>query len=49
MSKSSIEFIRHIYEETGFIIENSVDLSGEDLYDNEVLKRAVVRSLEILT
>ena len=48
MSKSSIEFIRHIYEETGFIIENSVDLSGEDLYDNEVLKRAVVRSLEII-
>ncbi len=48
MSKSAIEFIRHIFEETRFIIDNSQELSREELDDNEVLKRAIVRSLEII-
>ncbi|MBK8493203.1 MAG: DUF86 domain-containing protein [Saprospirales bacterium] len=48
MSKSSIEFMRHIFEETQFIIENSEGLSREGLDENEVLKRAIVRSLEII-
>jgi len=48
MSKSAIEFIRHIFEETRFIIDNSQGISREELDDNEVLKRAIVRSLEII-
>lgn len=41
-------FIRHILDETAFIIKESKGLSYEDLVSNETLKRAVVRSLEII-
>lgn len=41
-------FIRHILDETPFIIRESRDLNYEDLASNETLKRAVVRSLEII-
>ena len=48
MSKSSIEFLRHIREETSLIIGNSGGLDKEALEEDEVLKRAIVRSLEII-
>ncbi len=48
MSKSTIEFLKHIFEETQFIIDNSQGLTQEILDKNEVLKRAIVRSLEII-
>jgi uncharacterized protein with HEPN domain len=48
MSKSAIEFLRHIFEETRFILDNSEGLDGDALMQNEVLKRAIVRSLEII-
>lgn len=48
MLKSSIEFLRHILEETSFIIDNSGGLDKETLEENEVLKRAIVRSLAII-
>lgn len=48
MSKSSIEFLRHILEETDFIIRNSEGLTQRSLEEDEVLKRAIVRSLEII-
>ena len=41
-------FIRHILDEIAFIIKESRDLNYEDLVSNETLKRAVVRSLEII-
>lgn len=41
-------FVRHILDETDFIIRESSDLSYEDLTQNEILKRAFVRSLEII-
>ena len=41
-------FIRHILDETAFIIKESRNLNYEDLVSNETLKRAVVRSLEII-
>jgi len=49
MSKLSIEYLRHIYDECVFI-NNSIspDTTKDDLIDNEVLKRAIVRSLEII-
>ena len=49
MSKLPIEYLRHIYDECIFITNCiSPDMSKNDLIDDEVLKRAVVRSLEII-
>jgi uncharacterized protein with HEPN domain len=41
-------FIRHILEEVDFVIGETRDLSYEDLITNETLKRALLRSLEII-
>lgn len=48
MSKEPIEFLKHMYDETVFIISVTQNLSKDDLLNNETLKRAVVRSLEII-
>lgn len=41
-------FIRHILDEVNYLINESKDLKFEDLMKNETLKRALVRSLEII-
>lgn len=41
-------FVRHILDEVIFIIRESKDLDFEDLLSDEILKRAMVRSLEII-
>ncbi len=41
-------YLEHIIDETAFIIKESRELSFEDLIKNEILKRAMVRSLEII-
>ena len=41
-------FIRHILDEMNYIIKESKDLKIEDLMKNETLKRALIRSLEII-
>ncbi|GAI75824.1 unnamed protein product [marine sediment metagenome] len=41
-------FIRHILDEVAFIIKEGKGLNYEDLVSNETLKRAVIRSLEII-
>ena len=48
MSKQPIEFIRHIYDECSYIISISQTLSKEQFLNDETLKRAVARSLEII-
>lgn len=49
MSKLPIEYLRHIYDECNFITSViTADTTKDDLLDNELLKRAVVRSLEII-
>jgi uncharacterized protein with HEPN domain len=48
MSKDPKEYIRHIYDECSFIISVTENLVFEDFLDDETLKRAVVRSLEII-
>ena len=48
MSKEYKEFLRHINDECLFIISVSKDLRYEDFLNDETLKRAVVRSLEII-
>lgn len=48
MSKDSKEYLRHIYDECLYIISVSENLLFEDFMEDETLKRAVVRSLEII-
>lgn len=48
MSKEPEEYLRHIQDECLYIISVTENLVFEDFMDNETLKRAVVRSLEIV-
>jgi uncharacterized protein with HEPN domain len=48
MSKEPKEYLRHIYDECQFVLSVSKDLSEENFLKDETLKRAVVRSLEII-
>ena len=48
MSKEPKEYLRHIYDECHFILTVSKDISEENFVKDENLKRAVVRSLEII-
>ena len=48
MFKDPIEYIKHIYDECSYIISVSTNLSKDEFLDNETLKRAVVRNLEII-
>lgn len=48
MSKEPKEYIRHIQEECSYLISVSKNLLFEDFLNDETLKRAVVRSLEII-
>jgi uncharacterized protein with HEPN domain len=40
--------LRHILHEIHFIIEQSYGLDSEEFLANDVLKRAIVRSLEVI-
>jgi uncharacterized protein with HEPN domain len=48
MSKEPINYLKHIADECAYIVSVSGDLLKDDFLDNETLKRAVVRSLEII-
>jgi uncharacterized protein with HEPN domain len=48
MSKEPVEYLRHIAEECSYILSVSTDLSKEAFFNDETLKRAIVRSLEII-
>jgi uncharacterized protein with HEPN domain len=49
MSKSDeLEFIGHIFEELKFVIKTTNNLTFEIFYEDETIKRAVVRALEIV-
>ena len=48
MSKDPKEYLRHIQDECIQLINASEDLKFDDLLSDETLKRAVVRSLEII-
>ena len=47
MSKDIFQYIRHIHDECSYIISVSKDLSKDQFLNDETLKRAVARSLEI--
>ncbi len=46
--KSHIEYLRHILNEIDFILDRLPELTKESFLKDEVLKRAFVRSLEII-
>ncbi len=49
MSKEPVEYLRHIFDECKFILSVSGnDFSKDDLLQDETIKRALVRSLEII-
>ncbi|TAE67723.1 MAG: DUF86 domain-containing protein [Bacteroidetes bacterium] len=48
MSKEPIEFLKHIADECDYLLSIGNNLSKEDFINNETLKRALVRSLEII-
>ncbi len=49
MSKHYTELLKHILDECNFILsEITQETTKSDFIDNETLKRAVVRSLEII-
>lgn len=48
MSKNPKEYLRHIYHECQFIVTACQDLSKSDFLEDEIIKRAITRSLEII-
>ena len=48
MSKQPIEYLYHILDECRFILAATSGMTKDQLLENEVMKRAVVRSLEIV-
>ncbi|MEP7251724.1 MAG: DUF86 domain-containing protein [Ginsengibacter sp.] len=48
MSKEPIDYLKHIADECVYIISVSSNLSKHEFLDDETLKRAIVRSLEII-
>lgn len=48
MSKNPLDYLQHISDKCGFILAVSQDLSYTDFFEDETLKRAIVRSLEII-
>lgn len=48
MSKLPEEYLKHILDETEYLIVSSTNLSEEQFLRNSTLQRAFVRSLEII-
>jgi uncharacterized protein with HEPN domain len=48
MSRSSIEYLRHILDETDYLLAVSRELTKNEFLEDETLKRAFVRSIEII-
>lgn len=48
MSKSAIEYIRHILDEIAFLADKTTTLSEDQFMRDEVLERAFARSLEVI-
>ncbi|MCL4501026.1 MAG: DUF86 domain-containing protein [Deltaproteobacteria bacterium] len=48
MHLSPLEYLRHILDETGYLISDSRGLSKDRFMGSETLKRAFVRSIEII-
>jgi uncharacterized protein with HEPN domain len=45
---SNLELVRHIKDKVDFVLASVSDKTQNELLDNAILRRAVVRSLEII-
>ena len=48
MSLSPLEYLRHILDETDYLINETQGLNRDQFIQDETLKRAFVRSIEII-
>ena len=48
MSFEPRDYLRHILLEADYLLERSVDLSFDEFFVDETLRRAFVRSLEVI-
>ena len=48
MSRSNRDYLQHILDETHYLLNQTQDLTKEEFLQDETLKRAFVRSLEII-
>jgi len=48
MSSSAIEYLHHILDETQYLMDRAKGLTQDEFMRDETLKRAFVRSLEII-
>ncbi len=48
MPLSPLEYLRHILDETGFLMARSTGLTKDEFVSDEALRRAFARSLEII-
>jgi uncharacterized protein with HEPN domain len=48
MLLSDADLLRHIQEETTFVLNNTAGNLLENVFENDILNRAIIRSLEII-
>lgn len=48
MSLSHLDFLKHIADEIEFILQNVKNKNQSQIFDDAVLSRAIIRSLEIV-
>lgn len=48
MSRSEIEYLRHIRDEAQYLVDTSREVSWDEFSNDETLKRAFVRSIEVI-
>lgn len=48
MSFAALDYLRHILAEVDYLVENSVGLQKAEFLESETLRRAFVRSLEVI-
>ncbi len=48
MSRSPLEYLKHILDESTFIIKYTKNTEKETFINDEVLSKAIIRSIEII-
>ncbi len=48
MSESTTEYLRHILEEASYLADHAAELTRDEFMDDPTLRRAFIRSLEII-
>ncbi len=48
MSRSTVEYLRHILDEVEYLMEKTEGLNRDDFLKDDTLKRAFVRSIEVM-